>query len=111
MTQEIAQVLTANRLREGDVVYLAEDGGWTTCLASALVVRDKQQEQDSLVAGERAVAALEVIGPYLMKIGLAAEGPLPLSQRERIRASRGPTSGSTLLPRPDTAVLAACAQG
>lgn len=90
------QVLTANRLLEGDVVYLTAAGDWSEDLAAALVIEDKAEEACRLAEAERAVAARKVVGPYLMAVEAAPEGPKPLSQRERIRARRGPTAGSTV---------------
>ena len=90
------QVLTASRLLEGDVVYLTAAGGWSERLDEALVIEGQDEEARRLAEAERAVAERRVVGPYLMTVAPSAEGPQPVSQRERIRARRGPTAGSTL---------------
>ena len=90
------QVLTANRLLEGDVVYLTAAGGWSTEIAEAVVIEGAEEEARRLSEAERAVAERRVVGPYLMQVARDGLGPQPLSQRERIRARRGPTAGSTL---------------
>ena len=90
------QVVTANRLLEGDVVYLTSSGGWTTDLAEAVIILGAEEEANRLEEAMQAVAQRQVVGPYLMQVEPQASGPLPLSQRERIRARRGPTAGSTL---------------
>ena len=90
------QVVTANRLLEGDVVYLTASGGWTTEIGGAVVIEGTEAEAHCLAEAERAVAERQVVGPYLMQVEFDPEGPLPVSQRERIRARRGPTAGSTV---------------
>ena len=90
------QVLTANRLREGDVVYLTPAGHWSPALHEALLIDGEEEERQRLDQAEQAVAARQVVGPYLFPVALGDSGPLPVSQRERIRAAHGPTVGSTL---------------
>jgi sulfite reductase (NADPH) hemoprotein beta-component len=85
-----ASVLTANALRGGDVVYLRADGRWSIWLAESAVAHDKDAEARLLAEGERGVAALEVVGPYLMKVEAADGAIRPLGQREIIRA-KGPS--------------------
>ncbi len=84
-------VITANRLREGDVVYLTEGAGWTTHLAEAYAVQTAEEEQALLAAAERDVDNRRVVGPYAMPVEAAADGLRALSQREAIRAQRGPS--------------------
>ena len=91
-----SRVLTANRLREGDVVYLTAEGGWSTALEQALVIAEPEEEERRLAEAAHAVADRKVVGPYLFSVEPGPEGPQPLSQRERIRAAHGPTVGSTL---------------
>jgi len=78
-------VVTANRLRDGRVVWLGQTG-WTEAL-----------EQARIVASDAATAALdealasaarqEVVAAYLVDV---AEDGTPAHLRERVRAS-GPT--------------------
>lgn len=83
-----AQILTASRLREGDVVYFTAAGHWSEWLSDATVA---DAETESLLArGKRAEAAGDVIDAYLVAVDVAGGRLAPLSQRERIRA-RGPT--------------------
>jgi len=85
-----AKVMTANRLRDGDVVYLAEDGRWSERLEDAWAVESEAAEAGLAALAEQAVAERLVVAPYLMPVAAGDAGPLPLSQRERIRAL-GPT--------------------
>ncbi|MCE2510413.1 MAG: DUF2849 domain-containing protein [Alphaproteobacteria bacterium] len=85
------QVVTANRLRDGDVVYLTAEHGWALWLDEAAVAETEVEAEALLKFGEAAEKAREVIRVYLMKVE-RMEGKLdPLSARERIRA-KGPTT-------------------
>jgi hypothetical protein len=82
-------VVTANRLRDGAVIYRAADGGWTTELAAAVVVTTTPAAQDLL---EGAVADdVGAVGPYVAPVKLTDDRRvLPGNLRERIRLA-GPT--------------------
>ncbi|MBI4182988.1 MAG: DUF2849 domain-containing protein [Proteobacteria bacterium] len=83
-------IVTANRLRDGEVVYLAPGGRWAERLVEAEAAESEPDLARLLATAEQAVRALLVVGPYEMPVE-RAEGELrPLSQRERIRAL-GPT--------------------
>lgn len=84
-------VITANRLREGDVVYLADDGGWTTRLTDARAVDTPEDEATLLAVAERAVADQLVVGPYAMAVMREGGVLRPVGRRETIRAQRGPS--------------------
>ena len=84
------KVVTANRLRDGEVVYLTAAGEWSERLDDAGPAATPEREAAFLAVAERAVAARFVIDPYAMPVD-AAEGAIrPLSQREIIRA-KGPS--------------------
>jgi hypothetical protein len=82
-------VVTANRLRDGAVIYRKRGGGWTTDLALAEVV-------DTLPAAQALlkIAAADDVGavaPYVAPVELTADHQvLPGNLRERIRVA-GPT--------------------
>jgi hypothetical protein len=84
-------VLTANRLRDGEVIYLAPNHIWCESLQQALATAEGDGQGRMTALGEAAVIARQVVEPYLMPV--ADEGGLlwPLSQREKIRAA-GPTT-------------------
>jgi Protein of unknown function (DUF2849) len=85
------QVLTANRLRAGDVVYLTANDDWVEDLGCATIALDTA-ELDALKAiAARAIAAQHVVGVYEMDVDLANGTPQPTSVKERIRAARGPS--------------------
>jgi hypothetical protein len=83
------QILTANRLDDGVVVYLAEDGSWSKRIEAAQVARDDEAAADLVAAGEIAEHLCQIVGAYLMKV--ADNGTWrPLGTRETIR-SKGPS--------------------
>ncbi len=84
------KVLTANRLIDGEVVYLTADCGWSPWLNES----DRAETPDGvavLVArAAHAVDEREVVDPYLMPVAADGGRLQPLSQRETIRA-KGPS--------------------
>jgi hypothetical protein len=91
MAGELPRMLTANRLGDGAVVYLAEGGRWVEEFVGGAILRDDASTKDAVDSGDAAVADRLVIGPYLIEVQVSTSGPAPISVRERIRADRGPT--------------------
>lgn len=86
------QMVTANRLVDGAVVYLTAANSWSESFADGAVWADKEGADAALGAGEQAVKAQLVVGPYLFEVAVTDQGPRPASVREHIRADRKPTS-------------------
>lgn len=86
------QIVTANRLGDGAVVYLTAERRWSEDFGSSLVIAGKEAAQAELARAEAFVKARQVVGPYLIDAAESADGPRPTSTRERIRAGRGPTT-------------------
>jgi hypothetical protein len=87
------QVITANRLADGLVVYLARDGGWSRRLADGWVSRD---EAEAVRLNELAADAQKrclVVGPYPIDVTVEGGAVKPVRLREAIRAE-GPTVGA-----------------
>jgi hypothetical protein len=84
-------VVTANLLASGDVVYLGRDGLWVREIAEAEVATDKPQLTALEDAANRSIADQTVTSVYAMDVGLDNGCPIPLSVREKIRAQHGPT--------------------
>ncbi len=84
-------VITANLLRSGEVVYLAEGDRWAPSLTEAITATDAGAAATLQAIAARHIAANEVVGAYLMDVRLEAGVPCPVSMREAIRAARGPT--------------------
>jgi hypothetical protein len=87
------QMLTANRLRDGDVLYRKGDG-WVLFLAEGEVYRDQASADAALAAATAELARNEFVAPYLFEVREAngQEGVkiVPVKEREIIRAA-GPT--------------------
>ena len=86
------KVVTANLLREGDVVYLSAAGDWVRELAKAETLVDEAHAQDRLLDAER--QPLVVVGAYLADVKEGPDGPEPVHFREAFRAS-GPSTYTT----------------
>ena len=82
----MAQVLTANRLSDGEVVYLAPDGAWVEHVDAAQVVTPAESEA-VLATGLEAEREQKVVHAYLFDI---TPDRSPVKMREIIRAA-GPT--------------------
>ncbi len=88
------QMLTANRLVDGDVLYWSGDG-WVLALAEGEVFAEPAEADAALAAAKAFVARNVVVAPYLFDVRTDAKGIHPVKEREIIRAA-GPTI------RPDT---------
>ncbi|MBN9089548.1 MAG: DUF2849 domain-containing protein [Reyranella sp.] len=79
-------VASANRLRDGMVVFLDEAGEWTTRLDRAAVARDERSAEILLARAQ--AEAFGVVDSFLVAVAESNDGTLePLSLREKIRAS------------------------
>jgi hypothetical protein len=80
------QVVSANRLTDGVVVFLDDAGRWTRRLDRAALARDKSE---GAILLERARAeAFTVVDPFLVAVTEDDDCTIePLSLREKIRAS------------------------
>ncbi|HEV2652921.1 MAG TPA: DUF2849 domain-containing protein [Rhizomicrobium sp.] len=83
------QMLTANRLKDGDVLYW-KDGKWVLSLAEGDVFTDPKAADAALAASQQYVTGNVVVAPYLFDVRVDAKGIHPVKEREVIRAA-GPT--------------------
>jgi hypothetical protein len=83
------KIITANNLRDGLVVFLAPDGGWTLKLSEARLIGD-DQIAEATAYGKTQHDARIVVEPYEIEVVLEDGLPVPVRLRERIRAV-GPT--------------------
>ena len=84
----MSQMVTANRLRDGAVVFLAAGGRWTRRVAEGHVAETEAHAAALLSAAE--AVPTEVVGPYLIEVAAHGGSWVPLRYRERIRAE-GPS--------------------
>ena len=88
----MAQILTANRLGIGDVVYWNAAHGWVGSLFEADVLEEETADA-LLVRAQEFVARREIVNPYLFDVRVANGRVEPVKEREIIRAM-----GPTVLP-------------
>jgi hypothetical protein len=81
-------VVTANRLRDGAVVWRTADGQWSTQLADAAVVTNAPAATELLA--EATTDGVTVVEPYVAPVEIGGNGVQPGNLRERIRLA-GPT--------------------
>ena len=93
------QVLTANRLIDGDVVYWRA-GRWVEALGEADVFAGETDGKAALGEAQRCVAANRVVNPYLFDVRQETDGVYPVKEREIIRAM-GPSVHADLGKRAD----------
>jgi hypothetical protein len=83
---EGAKLVTANRLRDGAVVFLTASGDWSLAVDDGAVARDDARAAALLEIGNQAAAAQFVVAPYLIEVQAEAGRIVPITYRERIRA-------------------------
>jgi len=83
------QILTANVLRAGEVVYWHGGKGWVRSLDEAEILPDAQAAQ-ALRDAAAFVDKREVVSPYLFEVRLEDGIAVPIKKREAIRAA-GPS--------------------
>lgn len=86
----VPQVLTANLVLDGEVVYWRKDGSWTLELKDAFVFETVDTVDAGLASADRGVAEQKIMDPYLFTVSLDDGQISPSSVREKIRA-KGPT--------------------
>ena len=83
-------VLTANRLTDGTVVFLAPDGNWVERIEGAAVARSAEETAALQAQGARDAARNLVVEPYLAELTESGAHPVPARMRERVRVE-GPS--------------------
>ena len=89
MVSPLPQMLTANRLKDGGVLYW-KAGAWVEALSDGEVFSETAQADATLAAAQRFVAGNMVVNPYLFDVRVDATGVHPVKEREIIRAA-GPS--------------------
>jgi sulfite reductase (NADPH) hemoprotein beta-component len=86
----MSQLVIANRLNDGLVVFLTENGDWSESIVAASIAADNTQGERLMEIATQAKAGCHVIDPYLIEITEGTGGHIPVSFREAIRVA-GPT--------------------
>jgi hypothetical protein len=83
------KVVTANRLLEGDNVWLTEDDRWSPAMAEAELIEDEAHATIRLLFAQ--AQRNTVVGVYLVDAKAGRNGPEPVHFREAFR-TRGPSN-------------------
>ena len=84
------QMIIANTLADGFVVFLTDEDTWTNDIAAGAVAATDEQAENLLKLAKVAEQNNLVIDPYLIPVELDGELRKPTEYREYIRAM-GPT--------------------
>ncbi|MCS5635211.1 MAG: DUF2849 domain-containing protein [Myxococcota bacterium] len=89
------QVVIANRLTDGIVVFLGQDARWVENLDDCPPAQTDDEAEGLLARGVAAENAQEVVGPDLIEVELRAGVLTPVKMREAMRA-KGPSTRTDL---------------
>ena len=84
------QIVIANALTDGFVVFLTEQDEWSGDIANAAVAADETAAAALLATATTAEKNNQVVDPYLIDVELEGARPRPIEYREYIRAN-GPS--------------------
>ena len=98
----MAEIVTANRLVDGVVVFLGPQMRWVEAYARATVFTDESAKAEAMAAAKRSEAQNEVVEPYFVEVVARGGGLAPKTLREEIRAN-GPTIQIDLVKRAQSA--------
>jgi hypothetical protein len=84
------QMIIANRLRDGAVVFLASTEDWEPAIVAGAVIEDEAGAARLMALAKRHEAQCLVIDPQLIDVEIRDGAPRPTAIREAIRAF-GPT--------------------
>ena len=84
------QVVSANRLGDGLVVYLTSDNSWSEWITRSEIVNEGAEAEALLARAKQAEADRKVIDPYLIEVAEVDGEVRPTRYREFIRAT-GPS--------------------
>lgn len=87
----MSEVVTANKLHSGAVVYLDGEGRWVESINRAAVAADPTAREHLEQIAADAVARNEVTSVYAFAVRVVGGRAVPLSVREKIRAAHAPT--------------------
>jgi len=84
------QMIIANRLRDGAIVFLAANQGWEQAIAAGALIESEADAAQLMAGAKRHELECQVIDPQLIEVELKDGKPRPTAIREAIRAF-GPT--------------------
>ncbi|WP_319772747.1 DUF2849 domain-containing protein [Breoghania sp.] len=84
------KIVTANRLADGEVVWLGHNEVWVETIESAWLLEDESALEAGEAAATRAVALNRIVDVEVIDVRREGGAIVPVRLRERIRAA-GPT--------------------
>ena len=84
------QMIIANRLRDGVVVFLAPNDAWDPAIGAGTLIDNEAEATTLMAVAKRHEAECQVIDPQLIDVEVKDGTPRPTAIREAIRAF-GPT--------------------
>jgi hypothetical protein len=84
------RVISANRLRDGIIVYLGPHGDWVTEIGAATLLTSEAACEAGQAKARAAMAANLIVDPLMVDVTEGAEGRRATTLRNAIRAF-GPT--------------------
>jgi Protein of unknown function (DUF2849) len=99
------QIITANRLLDGRVVFLAANGEWSERVGASRVAQDDSDAALLQAEANQAVADRKVVAPYLIPVSTENGEIKPLRYREVLRALGPSTHPEFGRPADATAAL------
>jgi sulfite reductase (NADPH) hemoprotein beta-component len=84
------QMIIANRLHDGAIVFLAPGEAWDLAIAQGAVIDDDAEAARLLAVAKRHESECQVVDPTLIEVEIKDGKPRPTAIREAVRAF-GPT--------------------
>jgi hypothetical protein len=84
------EMIIANRLIDGLVVFYTDTGGWSVGIADGVVIEDEAEAERMLALAKADEGRCIVVDPNLIDVSVDGGSPRPVAIREAIRAF-GPT--------------------
>ncbi len=103
---EVPEMITANRLSDGIVVFFDAHGRWTEAFPEAAIYADETTKDAALAEAKKTELANEVVDPYAVEMVVRNGHFAPKALREAIRAN-GPTNRRDLGKQAEGTGLAA----
>ena len=89
------QIVIANRLTDGIVVFLGRDRRWVTYLKDCPPAESPEEAEALLAIGVEAETTQEIVGPELIEVQDQNGTLIPVKMRQAMRA-RGPSTRTDL---------------
>ncbi len=86
----LAQIVTANNLATGEVVFYATAHGWTNRFHKAQILNNLTEAEALLAQAQIDETNNLVVGAYLIDVTIDNNRPVPVSLREKLRVN-GPS--------------------